>query len=190
MKKEDRDKPDLLQVFSCYKLLAISCQPAASSSVSPRAPAPGGARCAGAMGSILVGQGAVGGLVGQAVGQAFLARADLLAAVDVEQAHVGQQLAAGLADELLTRSAGRSSSTITAMSSSTGGKAGTGSSGKRRGTAASSVQVKFGCQHRGGAEIVVLLDQRVQFAEHAQPRPPISTLRRTCQGGRRSSAGG
>ena len=39
-------------------------------------------------------EGVIGSLVGQAIGQAFLARADLLATEDVEQAHIHQRAAA------------------------------------------------------------------------------------------------
>jgi hypothetical protein len=45
-------------------------------------------------------QGAVGGLVSQAVGHALFAGADLLAAVDIEQAHMAEQLAARLVDHI------------------------------------------------------------------------------------------
>ena len=74
----------------------------------------------------LVGQRAVVGLVGQRIRQALGARRDAVAAVQVEQPHAAQQVAAAGRISATTRSAGIASSTITAMSRSAAGKRGTG----------------------------------------------------------------
>jgi len=49
---------------------------------------------------ILVTEGFVAGLVGEAVGQAFSSGANFFAAIDIEQTHIADDFSTGLADEL------------------------------------------------------------------------------------------
>ncbi len=88
---------------------------------------------------LAIGEGAVGCLVGDAVGQALLSCSYLPTAKDIEQSHRTDQRATRLSDQSATVPAAMDSSTTRARSSSTGGKPGTPLVSNLAGTSGSRV---------------------------------------------------